>query len=51
MPNDNFLYQVNIFYIKWWFLEIEVFGLLIIYENATFKQKVSKWSSKRKDEI
>ena len=31
MSNDKFLYQMIIFYVKWRFLEIGVFGLLIIF--------------------
>jgi len=51
IPNDNFLYQMIIFHTKWWFLEIGMFSLLIIFWKCHSLKKISKWSRKNKEKV
>jgi len=51
MLNDNFLHQMTIFYIKWWFLEIGVFGsLIILWKCHSWTESIQVEQQKEKQE-
>ena len=48
MPNDNFLYQMKIFYTKWWFLDWSVWFIDKLMEMPHLKTKYPSGVAKRR---